>query len=280
MMKKTVLYGLLALVVLCGCSKDVRNEIVVMTYNLRYNNNNDAPHHWDARKEIAVSLVKDNKVGLLGIQEGLMSQINYLDLALTNYKRVGVARDNGIDEGEFSAIYYDTTRFKLVSSNTIWLSETPNEVSQGWDGACKRVMTYAIMEDKSSDKKVAFFNTHFDHQGQVAREESAKLVIKTIKDVAKGLPVIFSGDLNANIEDVSIQYLLNQELLSDSRAISETKAGEESTYHGFGQTTDAGVIDYIMVSDHFKVKNNTIIDSKIGDVYLSDHNPIVATITY
>lgn len=252
-------------------------SINVMTYNLRYSNSADAPHHWDARKEGALEVIKREKVDLLGIQEGLISQINYLDSALTNYKRVGVGRDDGKSEGEFSAIYYDADRFESLENGTIWLSETPNQVSQGWDGACRRIMSYVVLKEKNSDKEITYFNTHFDHVGKVARDNSSKLVIETIKKVANGRPVIFSGDLNATIEDEPIQYLLNQGVLLNSRDIAETKLGVESTYHDFGKI-DGGVIDYIMVSEDFKVKSSNIISEQINGLYLSDHNPIVVTI--
>lgn len=279
---KKLFFSCIALALFTACSSEsAEHETKVMTYNLRYANPSDAPNDWDTRKEAATAFILGESPDLLGVQEALNSQITFLETTLEGYGRIGVGRDNGANEGEFSAIYYSKNRYDVKESNTIWLSETPCEVSLGWDGACRRVMTYAVLHDKTLNRDIAFFNTHFDHVGKVARDSSAILVIETINKVAikRGIPAIFSGDLNATISDKPIQYLINQDVLSDSREIAKEINGGENSYHNWGKISDTGIIDYIMVSKEFKVKNYTVSEEKFNDIFLSDHNPIVVTLS-
>ncbi len=250
-----------------------------MTYNIRYDTKSDAPFHWDARKKAAAVMLKKEKPSLLGLQEALIHQVQFFDSILYDYGRVGVGRDDGKSAGEFSALYYDRTRFELLDSATFWLSDTPSRPSMGWDAACKRVVSWAKLKDKKSGKVLFAFNTHFDHKGKEARMNSAKLLVEHIKSTASGYPVIVSGDLNATVEDAPIQYLLNQGILKNSRDCTDTRKGPDITYHDYGRV-QGGVIDYILVSPELKVVENKILDAPIDGMFLSDHNPVKVKLNY
>ena len=87
----------------------------------------------------------------------MYSQVLYLDSCLTNYTYVGVGREDGKTRGEYSAIFYDTTRFIVLESSTFWLSKTPGKVSVGWDAALERICTYALLQSRESGKKIWVF---------------------------------------------------------------------------------------------------------------------------
>src|SRR4030095_8410303 len=109
-------------------------ELNVMTFNIRYNTKNDSLNAWPYRKNNAASQVLFHKVHILGVQEALNDQIMDLGQSLTKYKYTGVGRDDGKAKGEYSAIFYDSTRLKLIESATFWLSLTPEVPgSKGWD---------------------------------------------------------------------------------------------------------------------------------------------------
>ncbi|MBN2264012.1 MAG: endonuclease/exonuclease/phosphatase family protein, partial [Prolixibacteraceae bacterium] len=145
----------------------------LMTYNIRYATDNDLENSWENRKEAMVKLLKQYQPDIFGIQEGLHLQVEYLKKNLSNYAYVGVGRDDAQTQGEYSAIFYDTTLFSLVSTNTFWLSETPEKVSLGWGANYHRVCTYGFLTHKASGREILVMNTHFDHQSELAREQSA-----------------------------------------------------------------------------------------------------------
>lgn len=252
----------------------------VMSFNIDAGRFQDSIYFWDVRKEGVVEIIKREKVQLLGIQEATISQINYLDSVLTGYIRVGVASDNGIENGEFNAIYYDSERFTGIDGNTIWLSETPLKVSKGWDANYNRIMSFAVLKDKETEREFTYFNTQFDKAGAKSRENSAKLVIKAIKEITKDRPAIFSGSLNVTSGDRAVKYLLSQKFLYDTRALAEHRDSLTATMHSYGKTKILGINDYIFFTEGFKVNDHKIIFDKVNDIFISDHNPVVADMIF
>ncbi|MGB5555573.1 MAG: endonuclease/exonuclease/phosphatase family protein, partial [Flavobacteriaceae bacterium] len=122
----------------------------VMTYNIKYDNVSDTVNNWNDRKEAMVDQLKKHDPGIIGMQEVLYGQLEYLDESLPDFEYVGVGRDDGKQKGEFSPILYNSKKFALLRSNTFWLSKTPEKVSVGWDAALERICTYALFEDKNS----------------------------------------------------------------------------------------------------------------------------------
>jgi endonuclease/exonuclease/phosphatase family metal-dependent hydrolase len=168
-----------------------------MTYNIRYDNVNDGENQWFKRKEFLTNQMAYNAPDILGIQEGLHHQVKYIDSVLTQYKYIGVGRDDGKIKGEYSAIFYDDRKLEVINQGTFWLSKTPEEISVGWDAAMERICTYGLFIDKTTDQQFFVFNTHFDHIGNMAREESAKLILKKATILNKNnLPLIIMRDFN------------------------------------------------------------------------------------
>ncbi|MEM8889234.1 MAG: endonuclease/exonuclease/phosphatase family protein, partial [Bacteroidota bacterium] len=142
-----------------------------MTYNLRYDNPNDGENRWDLRKEFLRDQLKFFEPDVMGIQEGLKHQLDYLDGELSAYSYIGVGRDDGKEKGEYTAIFYKADKLSLIRQSTFWLSESPDEISVGWDAALERICTYALFEEKAGGAKFYVFNTHFDHRGEKARRK-------------------------------------------------------------------------------------------------------------
>ena len=205
----------------------------LISYNIRYHNDWDTQNSWSLRKNKICQLLEEYDPSIFGIQEGLLSQVSFIDSALIKYDYVGVGRDDGKTKGEFCAIYYDTTRFKIGENSTFWLSETPNVVSVGWDAALERICTYGLFKDKNSGKEFWVFNTHFDHLGVISRKRSSSLILKKINELnTRSLPVILMGDLNSLPASDPIKVLKNS--LVDGLQISlENLEGPEGTFNGF-----------------------------------------------
>src|SRR5699024_8831091 len=186
-------------------------------------------------------------------------------------------RKDGKRGGEFSAILYDTTKVTLVagSNSTIWLSKTPNIPSKSWDAALPRILTWAEFELKSTGRHLFVFNTHFDHVGDTARMESAKIIVESIQNIAGDKPVVLTGDFN--ITDDSEPYrLLNSSFLTD--AYTETilpPVGPVFTFNGFSvaDTSNQKRIDYLFTNDQINVLKYAVIAAFKNGYYPSDHLP-------
>jgi endonuclease/exonuclease/phosphatase family metal-dependent hydrolase len=258
-----------------------QQEIKVMSFNIRLDVASDGENRWDARKEKVAGLMNYYEADFIGAQEVQHHQLDFLKTRLIKYSTVGVGRDDGKEAGEYSCIFFNTKKFKLLQQATFWLSQTPDSVSMGWDAVCNRICTYALFQSKKTNKIFWIFNTHFDHIGKTARIESAKLIIKKIQQLnTKNYPVIFSGDLNCKPEESSYQYI--NSVLQNTRDIAQQPAyGPADTWNAFAfDKKPDGRIDHIFISTHKKlsVKKFATITDSFEKKYPSDHFPILATL--
>ena len=269
------LYKILLLFVLCGfCLGSQAQDLKIISFNIRYNswNNIDGENGWPNRKDAVVKMILEEQPAAIGLQEALIDQLQYLDSALTHYRRIGVGRDDGKEAGEFMAIYYDTTRLELLSYRTRWLSETPDVPTKGWDAACYRTVTIARFRDRQSGKEFQYLNTHLDHMGKTARAEGVKLIVQLLKEnsISDNVPVIVGGDMNSTIEDKIFQsfYHVN---LKPARELTKNSSYVD-TYNAYGKEKSA-LIDHFFVRE-VKVKQFRTLDGNYGVPYISDHYPI------
>lgn len=284
---KNTIYVLLALIAstlfyACG-EKEIK--VNVMSFNIRMDNPEDSLNNWKYRKDVAAQIIKDQNIDIVGTQEVLHNQLQDLLERLPDYNYVGVGREDGKQKGEYAALFYKKERFKEEDSGTFWLSETPDVAgSKGWDGACERVASWAVLKDKETSKKIFAINTHLDHVGETARQKGVTLLIDRAKELSNGLPVIITGDFNAERESGVIKHALdpnNSMQLFDSYAIASTTDNAKWTFHDFGKLPEEErpYIDYIFVNKSVIVDEYKVMDEKLNDIYLSDHCPIVAKLT-
>ena len=254
----------------------------MMTYNIRYDNQNDGDNQWSKRKEFLCDQIAFYSPDILGIQEGLHHQVKYIDSTFIDYNYVGLGRDDGKKKGEYSAIFFNGNRLEIVKDSTFWLSKTPAKISIGWDASMERICTYALFQDKVTEQQFWVFNTHFDHIGHVARLESTKLILNKIKQLNEdNLPVILMGDLNLKPESEPIRQL--SEELNDSKTSCLSKPfGPVGTFNGF--RLDQPVIDridYIFTTkSNIKVNKYAVLSDSIGLKYPSDHLPVYVQIEF
>ena len=278
-MKKISYLLLLIAIVSCSSGKETLN---IMTYNIRYDNPNDGENQWTNRKEFLVDQIKYNEVDVFGIQEGLHHQVQYLNTEFTNFNYVGIGRDDAKEKGEYSAIFYNSKKFKVLENNTFWLSETPNDISVGWDASMERICTYAVFESINSKQQFLVFNTHFDHIGNVARLKSSKLIHTKISEInLNNLPVFIMGDFNLLPESEPIRYL--SEKFSDSKELSLLKPfGPKGTFNAFKfQKPVKDRIDYIFTNkDKVQVNKYAVLSDSKECKYPSDHLPVIIEIEF
>jgi endonuclease/exonuclease/phosphatase family metal-dependent hydrolase len=261
-----------------------QTELNVMTFNIRYDNPRDSLNAWTYRKAIVASQVLFHRVHLLGIQEALHTQVQDLKDGLRNYKYVGVGRADGKEKGEYSAIFYDTSRLQLLQTETFWLAEQTNVPgTKGWDAAIERIVTWGKFRDRKTKKTFFHFNTHFDHMGKVARRESAKLLLQKVKEIGGNTPCIITGDFNAHPADEPIQVIKHQDnpdRFIDSREIStQPHYGPEGTFNGFrSKETNNLPIDYIFIKKGIKVLQHATLSQTWEGRFSSDHFPVLAVL--
>lgn len=263
---------------LAGCKKG-DDTIKVISYNIRVGSAPDGAYAWELRKQASPAMIADRQPDIFGLQEALKMQLDYLDETCPDYKHVGVHRDNGVDKGEVMAIYWNTKTQKMLKWGNFWLSETPEQPSKGWDAACFRTATWALLKDKPSGKKYYYVNTHLDHKGAEARAKGLSLIVDRIKDInPEGYPMILTGDFNVDLDDPCLESLVGK--MESARTIAPV-TDSLGTYQGFGNCTTKQVIDYIYESG-FKAANTfkTITEPYAGFDYISDHYPVEAVLVF
>jgi endonuclease/exonuclease/phosphatase family metal-dependent hydrolase len=287
-MKKTLsCITVLIIGLLCGCSNGSRkNAIKVITFNIRYNTLNDSINAWSNRASMVIGFIKEEKPDIFGMQEVLLSQYEELDSALIEYASVGVGRSDGAKGGEMNPVFYLKDRFDMARTKTFWLSETPEiEGSQAWGAGLPRIVTWMELVDKNTHEHLFFFNTHFAHDSDSARIMSSKLLLARADSIAADFPFIITGDFNQLPTSKGYEILTgpaeSKPLLFDTYGISdENPDGPGYTFNGFSDRQGSGRIDYIFVKDGMKVLKHSTIVKKENNVYISDHWPVEAIVSF
>ena len=251
-----------------------QKNIEAISYNIRYENLDDGENQWDLRKKTLINYLKNKSPSIVAMQEVLNSQLLDLNFSLSEYSFVGIGREDGKKKGEFCPIFFNKYRFELIESETFWLSETPEKISVGWDAALERICTYARFKDLENNREFWVFNTHFDHIGVKARNESVELILKKIKEVNKGkIPILLTGDFNLTPEKKPIKRLqtLFQDILADLN-IEDHKYG---TFNGFKKQVDSPQrIDYIFQNGFKVLKSEHLWIKTPKGLWASDHHPV------
>jgi len=257
-----------------------------MSFNIRYGTAKDGEDRWEKRQDLLVDTIRAYTPDLLGMQEVLAAQADFLREKLPGYGFCGTGRDDGKRAGEFSPIMFRKDRFDLLDSGQWWLSPTPDKVaSKGWDAAMPRIITWAKLKDRKTGVDVLMFNTHWDHVGNVARVESGKLMRKLMakkhEEAGGDLPVIVTGDFNSTEETPQYRTLT----ASDDVGVSLTDAyrethpqrkGDEASFHAFKGTREGLRIDWILHSPEWVATGAAIDHTQKDGHYPSDHYPVTA----
>jgi len=261
-----------------------RNEgdtIRIMTYNIRVAVD-EGINSWDNRKDLVAGIIRDYKADIVGLQEGLKVQLDDLKNLLPDYSWVGAGRDDGKEKGEYAAVLYNHNRFELLEDTTIWLSETPEKPSVGWDAALNRIITWVKFKDKVTNKIFYHFNTHFDHMGEMARLESADLLNDKVAEIAGKNPALVTGDMNFIPESKGYKILTGgrRNYLFDTQKVAVVdESGKNITFNDFGRSlVEGNKFDYIFIKNNIEVIKHKIITDTFNGRYPSDHMPVFAEV--
>ena len=277
-MKKLFYTLAIAAFALMGVACNRTSEIKVMSYNIRLSSGTieaDSIYHWEHRKQASLELMHQEQPTVFGLQEACPDQMDYMVENLPEYGYIGVGRDDGKRKGEFMSIFYKKDEIELLDGGTFWLSETPDQVTKGWDAACFRTCTWTIMKKKDTGKKFVYLNTHLDHKGQEARKESIKLIVAKAEELTGGkLPVFITADFNSPTTNEIFKPM--QSAMKDAR-VEAPVTDERGTLNCWGTTPPGVVIDHIFFRGAEAQKFEVLRDKDYGAPYVSDHYPVMLT---
>ena len=274
--------------------KPAQEELNVVSFNIRMGIAKDGENSWEYRKTASAEMVKTLAPDIMGVQEAFDFQTEYIKEQCPDYDGVGVGRDDGKTSGEIMMIFYNTKKVELEKWGTFWLSETPDVPSFGWDAACRRTATWALLKMRKSGREIYYVNTHLDHQGRVAEKNGLKLIVERIDSInPKKYPMVLTGDFNVLPADAVLDDL--DRIMSSARATADVTDSIPS-FNAFGKplkhaaigdqfvdlATTAGLtIDYIYYSGFSKCPSfRTVTESFDGIPYISDHYPVTAVLKF
>ena len=267
----------LALVVIfaaCGAPETAHYKII--SYNIRVLTPHDTDSlHWDIRKPATITMIEQEQPDIFGLQESFLEQTRYVEANCSQYVRIGVGENDEDPVSEVNAIFYLRDKFELLEKKSIWLSETPDTCSRGWDADYNRMATFVTLRDKNNGKELTYINTHFDHVGRVARIESAKMIAERIKSLqaAGKKAIIVGGDFNSELADSLLMPM--QEALGYARHDSPV-TDDKGTFNNWGHAAEGYIIDHIFYTG-VTPKEYRTLDGNYGAPYISDHYPIAFT---
>lgn len=250
----------------------------VMSFNVRYGTAMDGENSWPKRKDILVETIRQCAPDVLGVQECLAPQGEYIAKALPEYEWFGVGREADAS-GEMAAIFYRRDVLEPVEKGHFWLSLNPDEPgSRSWGSSCTRMVSWARFKHLKSGVLFQYYNTHFDHRSEEARCESALLLVDRTHDLPESLPVIITGDFNCPAEDCQAWRTFTTNKFKDAWVEAGKKVGPEVTFGNFGPPSDAkkSRIDWILFRGPIQVKETeTVLFNRAGR-YPSDHFPVLS----
>ena len=256
-------------------------DISVISFNIRVDNAADGTNVWRNRRDAVVTMIERERPKQLGLQEAQPHQITYLSEHCPDYAWYGLGRDTGkvppatdsYAAEETMAIFWRTAELELLDKGTFWLSETPDQVSKGWDASYRRTCTWAGFRHKKSGQTCYFFNTHLDNDGKVAREESIKLLVSRMKTINSKRRVSFlTADFNSNVTDACFAPL--HVYMRDARA-NAAVSDDYPSWNGYGAST--GRLDHVFFSgDNCTAREFRTLRGDYGVPYISDHYPVAA----
>ena len=256
-------------------------DIRVISFNIRVDNAADGTNVWRNRRDAVVTMIERERPMLLGLQEAQPHQITYLSEHCPDYAWYGLGRDTGkvppatdsYAAEETMAIFWRTAELELLDKGTFWLSETPDQVSKGWDASYRRTCTWAGFRHKKSGQTCYFFNTHLDNDGKVAREESIKLLVSRMKTINSKRRVSFlTADFNSNVTDACFAPL--HVYMRDARA-NAAVSDDYPSWNGYGAST--GRLDHVFFSgDNCTAREFRTLRGDYGVPYISYHYPVAA----
>jgi endonuclease/exonuclease/phosphatase family metal-dependent hydrolase len=262
-----------------GVAATIGGMYRVMTFNVRNGMCDDGEHGWLKRRERTVEAIRRHRPAVVGVQEAFEFQVEYLHGELPEYRCVGVGREDGGTRGEYALLMMDEPRFEVRSSGQYWLSPTPEVPSLGWGARFHRIVTWVVLADRTDGRELVVLNTHWDHESELARRESARLMRERLQREHPGRAVVVMGDFNCTPGDPAYRELLGSGTgtLVDAYQAADRERG---TFHAFMGQPQSGRIDWVLHSGEFRSVRSVTDRTKIRGLWPSDHFPVIVELEW
>lgn len=271
-MKRTVSVLAAALLSISALAKDPVN-LSVMSFNTRGESTNDGTNSWIYRYVSVALMIEDLTPDIIGFQEATLDQLKYFAETFSQYKWVGVGRQDGKKQGDYTSLLYNSKKFSVSKSGSFWLSETPGTASAGWgaDHPCNAF--WAIVKDKKSGSSFLAVNTHLDVEDNTFRQNAVNVLLEQVAMVNKdNLPVVLLGGFEMEGTDAAMAPL--DAAMDNARDVA-FDSDNTRTYHNYGKVSR--VVDHIYLKGFSSCSEFKVITERYNDkAYMSDHNAIQA----
>ncbi len=252
--------------------------LTVMSFNIRYGTANDGDNSWEHRKDIVVGMLREKAPTIIGTQECLDFQADYLVAHLPHYRWFGVGREAD-GNGERMAVLYRSDLVSPIDSGNFWLSETPDVPgTSSWNSACNRMATWAKFYHHESKTFFYYVNTHLDHKSEAARQSGAHVLLDFINTLPENAPVILTGDFNSTAVHSEPYTILTDGGMTDAWGAARDQVGPSVTWSAF-KAPEPGTnrrIDWILTRGPVAVNRCETVTYNQGGRYPSDHFPVIA----
>ncbi len=256
--------------------KESENMVRIMSFNVLCYGNEE--HFWTTRQEAVALAVKTVAPDSFGVQEAHKEWMDVLAALLPDYAYVGVGRDDGVDDGEFSAVFYLKNKYKAEESETFWISETPDVPSRSWETACTRICTWAKLVNIETGESYVHMNTHLDHVSELARVNGVKMIKEKAASFGE-IPVVCTGDFNV-VQDTDCYVDMVSGNMGDARKLAESTT-DKFTFHAFKPDKVHSIIDFVFIDRNtVKAIKFDVLDTQLCGNYYSDHYAVYADLEF
>ena len=265
-------------------------QLDVMTFNIRTSNIPDGDNAWPLRKELLAETIRKFAPDVIGMQEAIDEQLDYLSSVLPEYRWLGMDRRLNGGEGlsEYTPIFYRHDELTPIESGNFWLTETPDvpppppaprdESGQRRRGGGGRIVTWARFHHIATGRAVYVFNTHLSPRRGEGQIDAVDLILERVGAVPSGSAVVVLGDFNNAAEDSDVWELATSHGLADAWVLADERKGPAMTLSDFGPPENgwAERIDWILIGGPIAVRSaETVLHNDRGR-YPSDHYPVTA----
>lgn len=251
--------------------------VAVMTFNIRTSLGRDGSNHWAYRKGLVAETIRHYAPDVVGLQEALGEQIQFLDDALPDYRWLGVDRglNGGMGLSEATPIFYRFGALSPIESGTFWLSDTPALPTPGRRPS--RIVTWARFYHTGSGAEVYVFNTHLSMRGGRRHVTSVQRILTRIDALPEHAAAIVTGDFNSTAEVSEAWHEATAGRLTDAWTIAKDRLGPAVTWSGFQAPRNReSRIDWVLVGGPVAVQSMETVVFTDGVRYPSDHFPVYA----
>lgn len=246
-------------------------EIRIMTFNVRVDEGTGPEDQWIFRRDRQVALIQEHAPHIIGFQELLKEQLDYLIANLPDYAMIGEGLTGGTGR-EHNAIFYRRDSFYLREGGSFTLPVIPDRVT--W-------VRLATLDGKE------FFvlNTHLHQKDNDPRPWTILLEKGRELFGAGERPVILVGDMNQRAGESLAWNVLTRtsegEVFKDAWVYPERREGPVASF-GF-QVGDESYeladwtrrIDWILyMGELTPVSISTLTTDAFEGRYSSDHRAV------